>query len=46
MQTRWDKQRYSNYLSSKANCGNEWVINARLPCDFNRYVGIRTRIDF
>jgi hypothetical protein len=46
MQTRLDKQQYSNYLSSKANCGNELVISARLPCDFKRHVGVRTRIDF
>ncbi len=41
-----DKQYYANYANSNGNFGNWQAINALLPRDFERYVGIRARFDF
>jgi iron complex outermembrane receptor protein len=41
-----DKQYYANYANSNGNFGNRQAINAVLPRDFERYVGIRARFDF
>jgi iron complex outermembrane receptor protein len=41
-----DKQYYANYANSNGNFGGRQAINAVLPRDFERYVGIRARFDF
>ena len=41
-----DKQYYANYANSNGNFGNRLAINALLPRDFERYVGIRAMFNF
>ena len=39
-----DKQYYANYANSNGNFGNRQAINAVLPRDFERYVGVSREV--